>query len=102
MANSLGRDIEAGEVLVVRSSKVQLRFKDINRRLFVARAGFGMNQAAAGGAVMGDEYSFLEGQYVYEGRGRWEGQDFSKLETAEWQAAHGKFLPADQAAAAAK
>lgn len=95
MANSLQRDIEPGEVLVLRKSMVSTPFQDVRRRLFVARSGFGLKAETSGGAILGDECSFTNGRYVLEGRGRWNGGDFSKSETEQWQTEYDKFFEPD-------
>lgn len=81
--NNLGRDIESGEVVVIDKKYHKKEFHDLKFRLFIARGGFGMQEATAGRAIYGE--------YVCDGEEcRREGYEISKLETEEWQKRFGK------------
>lgn len=92
MANSLNREIRAGEVLVVKRDRVSAEYAAASRRLFIARAGFGMKDFTSGSAVMGDDARLEVGNVlVREGSCRREGYDFDVAETELWQKDHGRF-----------
>lgn len=57
MANSLNRDIEPGEVLVIRRGRVGAQYAEVSRRLFVARSGFGMTTPRVENAEASFDYA---------------------------------------------
>jgi hypothetical protein len=91
MANSLNRDIESGEVVVLRRGAMQIKYDDPSSRLFVVRGGFGMMVGSMGMAIMGDDAAFKDGKLILQGRARYNGRDISKSETETWQKEKGRF-----------
>jgi hypothetical protein len=67
--NSLGRDIEDGEYVILKESAMAEGYRDITWRVFQARGGFGMRRDTIGTAVMGTfvrdgEDARMEGYHV--------------------------------------
>lgn len=85
MANSLNRDIEKGEVVVLAKKYFKTEYPAPEDRLFVVDSGFGMNGFTSGRALFG---KFLKtGLEV-----RAEGYMIDAKETEAHQAKHGKFI----------
>lgn len=85
MANSLRRDIEKWEILVVKKSLVSEAYKDVWKRLFVADSGFGMTHSLRGYGVFGFEARIERGVIVLEKYIKRDGNDFDAAETKRWQ-----------------
>jgi hypothetical protein len=92
MANSLKRDIESGEVLVLRKGAVRSTYADPQDRLFIAEHGNGMSAEARGSNLSGREARFEGGKLFRETRVGYSGHDISARETKAWQAAHGRLV----------
>ena len=97
MANALNRDIQPGEVLVLRKGVVLDAYHKLEDRLFIAQSGFGMSASTSGGKIIGENARFENGKLVREGRASYLGHHFSVRDTKAWQKEHGRFAPADVA-----
>jgi hypothetical protein len=85
MANKLNRDIESGEVVVIDKKYHNKNYQDLEQRLFIVSAGFGMMAGTMGTAI--------SGKYVADGEEcRREGYEINSDETNEYQGKNGKFI----------
>ena len=85
MANSLGRDIEQGEVVVIRANKFRNKGMPAEERAFICSGqGFGMYDDTNGTALFGEWYDG-------SGEGRVAGVWIAKRETAQFQKQVGRF-----------
>lgn len=85
MANSLDRDIEEGEVVVIAAKYMKPEYKELKHRLFVAIGGFGMNGDTMGNAVFGHTLGETDNFRI-------EGYMLDPKETKAYQKKNGKFL----------
>lgn len=83
MGNTLDREIQPGEVVVIDKQYLQPGNEPVEKRLFKVSGGFGASPDTMGSALFGE---FLdEGIYC-----RMEGYKISPKETEKWQAAKAK------------
>lgn len=81
MANSLNREIEKGEIVVLKKEIFKPEYQDLENRLFEAQAGFGMSSVTSGTALFG--------KFISDGEEcRFEGYDIDPKETEEYQKTH--------------
>lgn len=67
--NSLNRDIEVGERVVVKKEVMRNEYQDLSERIFIAESGFGMHPFTAGGKVFGyyekdNEKTYIRGEHI--------------------------------------
>jgi hypothetical protein len=89
MANSLDRDIEEGEIVVLEKEYFKPQYHDLKYRIVKVMGGFGANGFTMGKAL------FVE--FLCDGeKTRMEGYMISPKETEKYQAEHGKFVSHDR------
>lgn len=79
--NSLKREIQEGEVVVIKASVLRPEFQALDERLFVCKHGYGMSHETRGTAIWG---AYLKDADEC----RHEGTEIDPDETAEYQRTH--------------